>query len=62
VYDVIGLPPLLAGADQVTLADALPRVADPMVGAPGTVAGVTVFEAADSALAPTLLVAWTVKV
>jgi hypothetical protein len=33
-----------------------------MVGAPGTVSGVTAFEAAEAALAPTLFVAVTVKV
>lgn len=32
-------PPLLAGAVNVTLAEPLPAVAVPMVGAPGTVAG-----------------------
>ena len=31
-------PPLLAGAVQVTVADALPAVAVPIVGAPGAVA------------------------
>ena len=31
-------PPLLAGAVKVTLACALPAVAVPMVGAPGTTA------------------------
>jgi hypothetical protein len=45
------------------VAVALPRVAVPMVGASGAVAaGTTGLEAADSALFPTLLVAWTVKV
>ncbi len=41
---------------------ALPAVAVPMVGAPGTVAGVTVFDAADAAPVPMALVAVTVKV
>ena len=39
VYPVIGLPPLDAGADQCTVADALPAVAVTEVGAPGAVAG-----------------------
>jgi hypothetical protein len=55
-------PPLEAGAVKVTVAWVLPPVAVPMVGAPGTVAGVTLFEAAEAALVPTALVAFTVKV
>ena len=55
-------PPLLAGALNVTVACALPAVAVPIVGAPGTVAGVTLLEAADAAPVPTPLVAVTVKV
>ena len=47
---------------NVTLACALPAVAVPMLGAPGTVAGVTLFEAAEAAPVPTALVAVTVKV
>ena len=43
-----GRPPLLAGAVQVTVADAVPAVAVPMVGAPGVVAGVTELEAAEA--------------
>ncbi len=35
-YPVMALPPLEAGAVQVTVALALPAVAVPMVGAPGT--------------------------
>jgi hypothetical protein len=35
---VIAAPPLLAGAVKATLAWALPAVAVPMVGAPGTAA------------------------
>ena len=62
VYDVMVLPPLLPGAVKVTLACALPPVAVPMVGAPGTVAGVTLLDAADAAPVPALLVAVTVKV
>ena len=59
---MIALPPLLAGAVKVTDACALPPVAVPIVGAPGTVAGVTLLDAADAAPVPTALVAVTVKV
>ena len=55
-------PPLLAGAAKVTVACALPAVAVPIVGAPGTPAGVTLLEDAEGALAPTALVAVTAKV
>ena len=55
-------PPLEAGAVNVTVACALPPVAVPMVGAPGTVAGVTLLEAADAGPAPTAFVAVTVNV
>jgi hypothetical protein len=37
VYPVIAEPPLLTGAANVTVAWALPAVADTPVGAPGTV-------------------------
>ena len=37
VYPVTGLPPSLAGAVKDTDADALPAVAVPITGAPGTV-------------------------
>jgi hypothetical protein len=59
---VIAEPPLLAGALKLTVACALPGVAVPMVGAPGTVAGVTLFDAAEGALVPTTLAAVTVNV
>ena len=55
-------PPFDAGAVNVTVACALPAVAVAPVGAPGTVAGVTLFDAADGALVPIALVAVTVKV
>ena len=61
----MALPPLEAGAVQVTVAEALPAVAVPMVGAPGTVAGavgVTELEAAEAGPVPTALIAATVKV
>jgi hypothetical protein len=59
---VIAAPPVLEGALKLTLALALPPLATPMVGAPGTVAGVTLFEALEAAPVPTLFVAVTVKV
>jgi hypothetical protein len=59
---VIADPPLLAGAVNATLACALPAVALPIVGAPGTVAGVTALEAPDAAPVPTPFAAVTVKV
>ena len=62
VYPVITDPPLLAGAVNVTEAWALPFVAVPIVGAPGTVEGVTVFEAELAELLPLAFVANTVKV
>ena len=55
-------PPLLAGGVKVTVACALPAVAVPIVGAPGSVAGVTLLEAADAGPVPTAFVAVTVKV
>ena len=63
VYEVIGAPPLLAGAAQLTPAEALPADALTAVGAVGTAAGVvTAFDGADAAPGPTELVAFTVKV
>ena len=55
-------PPLLAGALQLTLADAFPRVAETLVGGSGTVAGVTAADADDSTLFPTAFAACTVNV
>jgi hypothetical protein len=59
---VIGLPPFVAGAVQNTVALAFPATALTPVGAPGTVTGVTEFDAADAGPLPTELVAVTVKV
>jgi hypothetical protein len=59
---VIGLPPLEVGGVKLTFACALPAVAVPMVGAPGTVLGVTLFDIADAGLVPAALVAVTLKV
>ena len=55
-------PPLFAGAVKVTVAWAFPAVAVPIVGAPGTVEGVTEFEAALAGPVPMAFVAVTVKV
>ena len=62
VYMVIVEPPSLAGAVNVTVAWAFPAVADTPVGGPGTVEGVTEFEAALAGPVPPALVAVTVKV
>jgi hypothetical protein len=53
---------LLAGAVKPTEALAFPGVAAPIVGAPGTVTGVTVLEVDDAVLVPALLAAVTVNV
>jgi hypothetical protein len=62
VYPVITLPPVLDGATKATLAVVLPAVATTLVGAPGTVAGVTAADAAEATELPTPLVATTVNV
>ena len=54
--------PLLAGTVQATFAEVFPAVATPIVGAFGTLAGVTELDAADVEPAPTPLVANTVNV
>ncbi len=55
-------PPLELGAAKAMLALALPAVAAPMVGAPGTVVLVGVTDTAlEAALLPTALVALTVQ-
>ncbi len=62
MYDVIVLPPFEAGAVKLTVAWALPATADTFVGAPGTVAGITLLDGDDAGPVPTALVAVTVKV
>jgi hypothetical protein len=59
---VIAEPPFDAGAVNATDACAFPGVAVPIVGTPGTVAGVTEFDAAEAVLVPAVFVAFTVKV
>src|SRR4051794_27159815 len=55
-------PPSEPGVVHVTVAWVLPAVADTPVGTPGTVAGVTAFDCADSLLAPATFTASTVNV
>ena len=55
-------PPFDAGTENVIVASPLPRVAVPIVGAPGVVAGVTELLVADAEPVPTAFVAVTVKV
>lgn len=62
VYEMIGEPPLLAGARKATVACASPRVAPALDGAPGTVTGVALFDGADGAPVPSAFVAVTVNV
>ena len=54
-------PPVDDGALQVTVACVLPAVAETLVGAPGTVVGVTALDAEEAALLPLALVAVTVN-
>ena len=56
------MPPLLAGAMKLTEAEAFSTTATTLVGAPGTVAGVTALDGLLAGPVPTLLVAVTVKV
>jgi hypothetical protein len=62
VYEVIAEPPLFTGAVNVTIACPFPATAVTPVGAPGTVTGVTEFDAVDDALVPIAFVAVTVNV
>ena len=55
-------PPLLTEGVKDTDTPPLPALADPIVGAPGTVAGTTLFEAADGNPVPAIFVATTVNV
>ncbi len=59
---MIAAPPFVAGAVNVTEAAPLPGVAVPMVGVPGTVDGMTVFDAADAGPVPIAFVAVTLQV
>jgi hypothetical protein len=55
-------PPFEVGAVQVTVACALPPLAETVVGAPGTVAGVTAADGPDAGPVPFAFAAVTVKV
>jgi hypothetical protein len=61
---MMGLPPLLVGGVQLTVAELFPAVAVTPVGAPGAPGpvGVTAFDGADEGPVPDALVATTVKV
>ncbi len=62
VYAVIVDPPLLTGASHDTTTCPLPLEASILVGASGTVIGVTTLEASDGLDVPAVLVAVTVNV
>ena len=62
VYEVMLAPPVLLGAAQDTVADPFELTAVTLIGAPGTVAGVTDADALEAALVPALLLALTVNV
>jgi hypothetical protein len=59
---VIALPPVVVGAVQLTVANALPAVAVTPVGAPGSALGVTALDGAETGPVPLELVADTVNV
>ena len=61
-YEVIADPPSELGGVNVIVASPLPRVAVPIVGASGTVAGTTEFDVAEEILVPFAFVAVTVNV
>src|SRR6188768_365962 len=61
-YDVMGEPPFDAGGVKRNVTCPLPGTVAPIVGAPGTVAGVTLFDGADASPVPIEFVAVTVKV
>ncbi len=58
----MALPPLSGGAAKVTVASVSPATATTLIGAPGTVAGVTLFDGNEGRPVPFALVARTVKV
>ena len=61
VYDLMRDPPSEVGGVYATEADLSPGVATTLVGAPGTVTGMTAALAADFSPLPTALVAYTTK-
>jgi hypothetical protein len=62
VKPVIALAPFEAGGVKLTVAWALPAVALTPVGGPGTLEGVTLFEALEAGPVPAAFVAVTVNV
>ena len=62
MYDVTAAPPSEAGAVKLTVTCAVTAAANTPVGAPGAVAGVTGFDAADARPVPAAFVAVTVNV
>ena len=62
IYPVIAEPPLTPGAVHETVACSVPAVAVALLGAPGTVFGITAAEGEDAGLVPWEFVAVTVKV
>ena len=62
VYVVIERPPVFPGGVNVMVASPLPRVAVPIVGASGTLTGVTELLALDAVLVPIIFVAVTENV
>ncbi len=62
VYPVIADPPLLEEAVKDTVADPLPATAETLIGASGTVFGVTAVDALEATELPTAFVATTVNV
>ena len=55
------LPPLELGAVKWIVAEPTPAVAAPMMGAPGTEAGVTLLESAEATLSPITFLAMTLQ-
>ena len=62
VYPVMALPPSEADAVNATLAWAFPAVATGLVGAPGTILGITAPDGDEATEFPAALIATTVKV
>ena len=62
LYPVIADPPLLMGANHLTVTEATRSVGGTQAGTPGTPAGVTDADAAEAAEEPTLFVAVAVNV
>ena len=62
VYPVMAAPPLFTGAVKDTVAWVLPGAAETLVGAPGTLAGVTGLDSVLAGELPMLFVATTVNV